>query len=171
LLIIFFPLWLQIHLEITLTPLIGALYLIILPYFVVGSLIICIILIAIISIRQRSMVKSLYLLIIPVYLFSANYVGEMWTEKQYQQNKIIGNKLAHALEKYHSDKGQWPEDISVLKKNYLIDYPKWRYGFISRKYIYWLDSYSKKPMLKFPKGAWTGVFYSFQERKWRESTL
>jgi uncharacterized membrane protein YqjE len=169
--IVLFPLWLQIHLEITLTPLFGALYQIMVPYFAVGFLILSIIFIIFRTIRQRSAVKALYLLVVPVYIFTAIYCGEIWTEKQYSQNKINGTKLAHALEEYHKDKGQWPEDISVLKNSYLTNYPKWRYGFISKKYIYWLDDYSKKPMLKFPKGAWTGVFYSFQERKWRDSTL
>jgi hypothetical protein len=169
--IILFPLWLQIHLEITLIPLIGAIYLLIAPYCAVALLIVCITLAVIKSIKRRSRIKSLSLLVVPIYFYSAIIVGEMWTERQYEQNKINGTKLARALEKYHEDKGEWPDNLSVLEGVYLADFPKWRYGFLGHDFIYWIEAYDNKPMLKFPKGAWTGVFYSFRERKWRNSTL
>lgn len=91
----------------------------------------------------------------------------LW-EKQYEHNVAQGTVLAEAILRYRDDGGGYPGRLDDLIPEYLDSLPKYRVGLFRFRFIYW---HSAGPRLKFPAGFWTGVFYDFNARQWRPSTL
>lgn len=101
------------------------------------------------------------------YLAAAMLAGKFLVARQYADNKARADVVAHAIEDFYEARGQWPAGLESLPAKP----PMWRFGLLNYQFIYWQATGAKYPTLKFARNGFTSMFYSFENRRWYESTM
>jgi len=174
-LMIGFPLTMQLHLLISISPL-GVLWPLLLP--LIGLILIALavaggVYMAIAERRWPITKRHVASTLLPLYLLGCLVVGipagEMLVAKQRTWNDRRGLDIVAAVRTHKDLHGRYPHSKSELVPELLRTWPRFQHGLLKVDFIYWMES--GKPELKYCSGLWTGRIYDFEAGEWSDDTL